>query len=41
MVEAFPMTNVGKIDKKQLRRIIEEKLELESERAGGKGIHHT
>jgi len=34
MVEAFPMTNVGKIDKKELRRIITEKLALESEKAG-------
>ncbi len=35
MVETFPMTNVGKIDKKGLRRIITEKLALEGENAGG------
>ncbi len=32
MVDAFPMTNVGKIDKKELRRIIAEKME-EDEKA--------
>ncbi len=34
MVDAFPMTNVGKIDKKELRRIIAEKMEAE-EKTGG------
>jgi len=29
LVQEFPFTNVGKIDKKELRRIISEKLELE------------
>jgi non-ribosomal peptide synthetase component E (peptide arylation enzyme) len=30
LVKAFPMTNVGKIDKKELRRIISEKLRGEN-----------
>jgi len=29
LVKEFPMTNVGKIDKKELRRIIAEKLQKE------------
>jgi len=29
IVTSFPMTNIGKIDKKELRRIIKEKLEKE------------
>ena len=29
LVKAFPMTNVGKVDKKELRRTIAEKLEKE------------
>ncbi len=33
LVDAFPMTNVGKIDKKELRRIIAEKLEHAGEKA--------
>jgi 2,3-dihydroxybenzoate-AMP ligase len=35
IVDAFPMTNVGKIDKKELRRIIAEKIEAE-EKGGGR-----
>jgi len=35
IVETFPMTNVGKIDKKGLRGIITEKLALEGENAEG------
>jgi non-ribosomal peptide synthetase component E (peptide arylation enzyme) len=33
LVEAFPMTNVGKIDKKELRRIIAGKIEAEEKGA--------
>jgi non-ribosomal peptide synthetase component E (peptide arylation enzyme) len=29
LIKTFPMTNVGKIDKKELRRIIAEKLKRE------------
>ena len=32
LVTSFPMTQVGKIDKKELRRIIQEKLEQEEKR---------
>ena len=34
IVDTFPMTNIGKIDKKELRRIIAEKIEAE-EKGGG------
>lgn len=33
MVDAFPMTNVGKIDKKELRRIIADKMEAEEKKS--------
>ncbi len=33
IVDAFPMTNVGKIDKKELRRIIAEKIEAEEKKS--------
>jgi len=32
LVTSFPMTQVGKIDKKELRRIIQEKVEQEEKR---------